>query len=152
MVIQNKILHCTLKSQFEGTCKMISLGASDANEVSVLYTYLLSGRAGWVDIWLEVCVSWPRAKYVPVQLDLTQSIRILSYDHCVWIFLTEQTSINQYAFLAVPYGELFFHMVFQQNCTRGHSGHMINIYVLFFHHYCVNYLAFIFMSWQRPIF
>ena len=57
MVILNKILHCTLKSQFEGTWKMISLGASDANEVSVLYTYLLSGGAGWVGIRLEVRVS-----------------------------------------------------------------------------------------------
>ena len=57
MVILNKILHCTLKSQFERTWKMISLGASDANEVSVLYTYLLSGVAGWVGIWLEVRVS-----------------------------------------------------------------------------------------------
>ena len=37
----------------------------------------------------------------------------------------------------------FFHMVFQQNCTQGHSGHMIKIYVLFFYHYCVNYVAFI---------
>ena len=36
---------------------MISLGASDVNKVSVLYTYLLSGSAGWVGIWLEVCVS-----------------------------------------------------------------------------------------------
>ena len=36
---------------------MISLGASDANEISRLCTYLLSGRAGWVDIWLKVCVS-----------------------------------------------------------------------------------------------
>ena len=36
---------------------MISLGASDANKVSVLYTYLLSWDAGWVGIWLEVCVS-----------------------------------------------------------------------------------------------
>ena len=57
MVILNKILHCTLKSQFEGTSEMISLGASDANEISRLCTYLLSGRAGWVDIWLKVCVS-----------------------------------------------------------------------------------------------
>ena len=57
IVILNKILHCTLKSQFEGTCKMISLGASDANKVSVLYTYLLSWGPGWVGIWLEVCVS-----------------------------------------------------------------------------------------------
>ena len=57
MVILNKILHCTLKSQFEGTWKMISLGPSDANEVSVLYTYLLSGGAGWVGIRLEVRVS-----------------------------------------------------------------------------------------------
>ena len=36
---------------------MISLGASDANKVSVLYTYLLSRGAGWVDIWLDVHVS-----------------------------------------------------------------------------------------------
>ena len=86
MVIPNKILHCTLKSQFEGTCEMISLGASDSNKISRLCIYLLSGRAGWVDIWLEVHVSWLRAKYFPARLDLTQSIRILSYDHCVWIF------------------------------------------------------------------
>ena len=28
--------------------------------------------------------------------------------------------------------KFFFQMVFQQNCTQGHSGHMIKIYVLFF--------------------
>ena len=47
MVILNKILHCTLKSQFEGTWKMISLGASDANEVSVLL-YLFTEWGGWM--------------------------------------------------------------------------------------------------------
>ena len=29
----------------------------------------------------EVCASWPRAKYLPVQPDQSQSISILSYDH-----------------------------------------------------------------------
>ena len=36
------------------------------------------------NIWLEVRAyrtSWPRAKYFPVQPDLTQSISIFSYDH-----------------------------------------------------------------------
>ena len=98
----------------------------------VLIYWVVSGRAGWVGIWLEVCVSWPRAKYFPVQLNLTQSIRILSYDHCVWIFVTEQTRINQYAFLAVPSAELFFGYGFPTKLHTGPFGsHDKNLYTFF---------------------
>ena len=34
----------------------------------------------------EVCAPWLSAKYFPIRLNLTQSISILSYDHCTFPF------------------------------------------------------------------
>ena len=42
---------------------------------------LTEWETGRQNTWFEVRASLPRAKYFPVQPDLTQSISILSYDH-----------------------------------------------------------------------
>ena len=42
--------------------------------------YLARGHSVWTER-SEVHTRWPRAKYFPIQPDLTQSISILSYDH-----------------------------------------------------------------------
>ena len=90
----------------------------------------------------EVCASWPRAKYFLVWPNLTQSISILSYDHFFFSFsyfwLNEDTHISSRAvhvFLALSpqlvqpsYGN-FILMVFRGNCTRGHTGHVINSFI-----------------------
>ena len=43
--------------------------------------------------WHTVCVPWPRAKYFPVGPNLTQSISILSYDHCAFPFFLSGNKI-----------------------------------------------------------
>ena len=92
-----------------------------------------------------VHASWPRAKYFPVRPDLTQSISILSYDH---FFFKKTLCSNKIVsdcscgavrissravcvFPALsprrvhPSYRNFFLMIFQGNCARGHTGHMI---------------------------
>ena len=87
----------------------------------------------------EVRGSWPREKYFPVWPDLTQSISILSYDHFFFRKHYVATKLfrivfaGPYAFsdpitrrVRPSYGN-FFLMVFQWNCARGRTGHMIKI-------------------------
>ena len=95
-----------------------------AGVCTILCTYWLAelGRAGRENIWLEVmaygpsCAQsvrhhwWPRAKYFPVEPDLTQSISILSYDHRAFpfipFFLLASNCFVSRAILAVPDGFL----------------------------------------------
>ena len=51
-----------------------------------LLTELLVRPGGEIFHWLKDSPSWPRAKYSLALADLTQSIRMLSFDCCVCVF------------------------------------------------------------------
>ena len=106
-----------------------------------LCTFWLSGRTGRENIgW-----SWPKVKCFPVRPDLNQSISIF-YHMTVVLFFWQSENAFMAAFASfrarfsrralcvfpalsliwrVQPSELFFHMVFQRNCARGRTDHMI---------------------------
>ena len=99
--------------------------------------------------------SWPRAKYSLALADLTQSISMLSFDCCVCVFFRWSKPVSMstlssrawYAFPAlsldvyVPHTGLVFHVVYQQNCTQGCTGHIIIKYYSYHYSYLLPLLS-----------
>ena len=99
---------------------------------------------GWmgVDIWLEVHVSWPRAKYFPVQLDLTQSIRIFIIRPLCLNFYEGANIHQSVCFSSSAACRTFFSYGFPTKLYTGpFRSHDKNLCTFFFHHYCVKYLC-----------
>ena len=100
----------------------------------------MGGPDGKISGW-----SWPKVKCFPVRPDLNQSISIFYHMTVVLFSDRAKTRSRQHlprfarAFLAGTYAffsallliwsarpsELFFHMLFQRNCARGRTYHMI---------------------------
>lgn len=106
-----------------------------------LCTYWLSGRTGRENIWLVLTESQMFSR--PARPKSVNK-HILSYDRCVIFWQSENAFKAAFASFRAPFSsrvlrvfsallliwrarpsELFFHMLFQRNCARGRTDHII---------------------------
>ena len=83
-----------------------------------LSSLIFGSRSKRTDRANKFCASWPRAKYIPVRPDLTQSIIILSYDHFCYIFIFWQQNYFALFFL----GPCAFFRLYHLDAYCPHTG------------------------------